>query len=126
MSSLPRGQDSEWKDKSAPYPNPSQYTIRESNFGNKYIFVFVDKFTKYLEAYATPDVKAESFAWALRDFMPTFNARKAFDRQRSSIRVASSRTAMRTLRHKEDQNDSIPSSMQRTKLEFKQDDHSTL
>ena len=37
--------------------------------GNKYIIVFVEKFTKYVEAYATPDVTAESFAWALRDFI---------------------------------------------------------
>ena len=41
----------------------------KSRRGNQYIIVFVDKFTKYVEAYATPDVTAESFAWALRDFI---------------------------------------------------------
>ena len=37
--------------------------------GNQNIIVFVDKFTKYVVAYATPDVTAETFAVTLMDFI---------------------------------------------------------
>jgi hypothetical protein len=37
--------------------------------GNMYVLVIIDKFTKYLEAYAVPDVTTESFVFGLREFI---------------------------------------------------------
>ena len=50
---------------STDFMGPFTKSIR----GNMYVLVIIDKFTKYLEAYAVPDVTTESVVWGLREFI---------------------------------------------------------